>query len=178
MHPKRTIQRDLRNDTRLAARFWNKVQIATDADCWEWTAYRGNGGPGKNYGKLGIEGRIHFAHRIAWELTYGPIPDGSRVLHRCDNPPCCNPAHLFLGTLSDNMQDMWDKQRHGPRRPPQLKIPSRGESHHLSKLTAASVLTIRQRAAEGIYLQTLADEYGVTKQAIWHVVQRRTWKHV
>ena len=179
MHPKRTIFRDLRDDVKLSIRFWAKVATGETDTCWPWTAYRGKPLRGLGYGKLGINGRIHYAHRIAWELTHGPIPDLMRVLHRCDNPPCCNPAHLFLGTQGENVQDMHDKGRHGPKvvRP----IPpghTNGEAHHSAKLTASDVLAIREAASAGTDLQTLAARYGVTKQSIWAIVHRKKWKHV
>jgi hypothetical protein len=177
MHPKRTILHDLRDDSRLSNRFWTKVQVLGEADCWEWQAFRSKFG----YGKTGVGGRVHFAHRVAWELTYGPIPDGIRVLHRCDNPPCVNPAHLFLGTMSDNMQDMWDKGRHEPPKKQPKPAPigrARGERHGLAKLTAEIVLLARQQAAAGTTYQALALQHGVTKQAIRYAVLRHTWKHV
>jgi len=96
----------------MEERFWAKVD-RTD-DCWLWTACRTTHG----YGQFRPErSRGAQAHRVAWELTNGPIPAGMLVLHRCDNPPCVNPAHLFLGTQSDNMRDMYAKGRGRPRRP-------------------------------------------------------------
>lgn len=175
MHPKRTIFRDLRDDVELATRFWIKVASVDPSACWPWTAGRNRLG----YGKFGIEGRAHYAHRIAWELTHGPIPDGLRALHRCDNPPCCNPAHLFLGTQGENIQDMHDKGRHRPK--VVHPIPpghARGEACHSAKLTAPDVLSIRQAASEGTDFPTLAARYGVTKQSIWAIVHRKKWKHV
>jgi len=92
----------------IEIRFWYYV-IKHDDGCWEWTG--GTQKPG--YGKLGAGGgdNAAYAHRVSWEIHYGPIPEGMRVLHRCDNPPCTRPDHLFLGTQTDNMKDMWAKGR-------------------------------------------------------------------
>jgi len=90
-------------------RFWDKVAVAADDEgCWEWTASTNKLG----YGWFGAHRKTHLAHRVSWELNVGPIPEGSHVLHRCDNPPCIRPGHLFLGTDADNMADMVAKRRH------------------------------------------------------------------
>lgn len=93
----------------LEQRFWAKVKKADG--CWLWT---GAGSRKGEHGRIGIGGRsegIALAHRLSWELHHGPVPDGFCVCHRCDNPPCVNPAHLFLGTKGDNNRDMYAKGR-------------------------------------------------------------------
>jgi hypothetical protein len=99
-----------------AAPFWSRVD--TSGDCWEWQGARVS----KGYGSLAIEGRAATAHRRSWELTYGPIPTGMHVLHRCDNPPCVRPDHLWLGTNTENVYDSMAKGRRdhltGSRLPP------------------------------------------------------------
>jgi hypothetical protein len=87
-------------------RFWSKVDVGEEDDCWEWTGYRY-----RKYGRFNFESVSRLAHRVAWILLHGPLPDEQKVLHSCDNPPCCNPLHLFVGTQTDNMQDMIAKGR-------------------------------------------------------------------
>jgi len=104
-------------------RFWDKVDIKSSDDCWEWQAARDN--TKMNYGIFGYKGKIRKAHRVAYELIYGEIPKGEGyhgtcVCHKCDNPGCVNPEHLFLGSQADNINDRNKKGRH-PR------VSNRGE---------------------------------------------------
>jgi hypothetical protein len=94
----------------LAERFWRYVERSTG--CWLWIGCRQRPG----YGRIGREGGkgTRYAHHVSWELHYGPIPEGQQVLHRCDNPPCVRPDHLFLGSQLENVRDMWDKGRAVP----------------------------------------------------------------
>ena len=80
-------------------RFWSKV-AKTEGGCWVWQGARQ-----REYGSVGFEGKVRRAHRVSYEMAYGPIPDGAHVLHSCDNPPCVNPSHLRPGTRADNMRD-------------------------------------------------------------------------
>jgi hypothetical protein len=89
----------------LEDRFWEKVDIGPG--CWTWRGARNT----KGYGRLDFNGPYRVAHRVMWELTHGPIPDGLFVLHHCDNPPCVRPTHLYLGTKADNNGDMWARGR-------------------------------------------------------------------
>lgn len=148
-------------------RFWLKVdQRGGPGACHPWTAARDRG-----YGKFTIRGKGQFrAHRLAYELTIGPIPEGLNVLHHCDNPPCCNPAHLFLGTQQDNVNDMYAKGRGNC---------STGERSWRAKLTANDVREIRRRfklrdPKNG--LKPLAREFHVDHTTIRAIVKRRSWK--
>jgi hypothetical protein len=140
-------------------RFWSKVD-KTDG-CWLWTAYRN----GHGYGKVSINGTPRRAHRVAWELTHGEIPEGMDVLHSCDNPPCVNPAHLHLGTHTTNMREMFARKRRVKNNP--------------WKVTADQVREIRARyAAGGTSYRKLAVDYGVHAVHIGHIVRRVVWRSV
>lgn len=89
-------------------RFWAKVRRLSDGDCWNWLGARVTAG----YGQFRVNGSLYYAHRYSYEIHYGPVPDGMFICHGCDNPLCVNPLHLFVGTQSDNMIDMWNKGRH------------------------------------------------------------------
>jgi hypothetical protein len=117
--------------------------------------------------------RVVRAHRFAWEMAHGAIPEGLDVLHKCDTPLCVNVAHLFLGTQRDNYRDMREKRRDSP--PPLLA----GTVHPKSKLDDEKVREIRRRhASGGETLRGLAAAFGVSDKLILNVVRRRTWKHV
>lgn len=144
-------------------------------DCWTWGGYIGQNG----YGYVKVGGRagvLKLAHRLAWELQYGTIPDGLFVCHHCDNRRCVRPSHLFLGTPADNNWDMSRKGRHYSRTRPDL-VP-RGERTGKAKLSAADVVGIRQQAARGATHRELAASFGVSKTAITSAVARKSWQHV
>lgn len=122
----------------LEERFWEKVDRRGPDECWEWQANRTKSG----YGAFQIGNRPHRASRVAYELTYGPIPEDMSVCHSCDNRACCNPAHLWIGTNKDNMMDMHAKGR--ANRP-------NGEKHHKAKFTNAQVREMRAQFFSGNY---------------------------
>jgi hypothetical protein len=135
-------------------------------DCWEWQA----GDNGQGYGRFRVDGKKTGAHRFVWELYYGPPPSDLMVCHKCDNPGCVNPDHLFLGTNQDNMLDMVAKGRNRPRL---------GEANNKAKLTKNKVLQIRSMYASGNYSQRdLAAVFDVGQPCIKDVVNYITWKHI
>lgn len=107
------------------------------------------------------------AHRLSWEMHYGPIPEGKCVLHRCDNPPCVNPEHLFLGTRADNNYD-----RHMKHRTP------KGERHYGSFLKEDAVRRMRKMAAEGYGPAAIARVFGIEMRHAWLIIRGKRWKHV
>lgn len=156
--------------TPLDVRFWAKIDRSAGPDgCWPWTASLTGGG----YGQIGIgNGRNAMSHRLSYELHAGsPIPRGLSVLHRCDNRPCCNPAHLFLGTQADNIADM---DRKGRARRPTL----RGERAGLAKLTDEQVMELRALYAAGTRQIDLAARFGVRQSTVSSIVRRATWSHI
>lgn len=145
------------------ARFWSKVDKSGGPDaCWPWLGSRML----KGYGAATLDGE-RGAHRVAYALAAGAIPDGLHVLHACDSPPCCNPAHLSVGTCIDNSRDMRERGRS-----------LTGERHRDAKLTARAVLEIRAAARDGVPHRQLAITYSVTPTAIYYVVIGKTWAHV
>lgn len=161
--------------TKDIERFWSKVSRTDDLDsCWEWKAKTvGNG-----YGQISIGGRPEnggrfiMAHRIAYELELGEIPEGLRVLHTCDNPSCCNPRHLFVGTDKDNAIDKMKKGRWRGGCPP-------GENSSRAKLTWDQVYEIREKYRTGGFtMQMLASEYGIWKGTIAKIINNQTWKEI
>lgn len=154
----------------VAERFWEKV--AKGDGCWEWLAHRKQRG----YGTLQIGRRSVAAHRVSWELHYGPIPDGLWVLHRCDNPPCVRPDHLFLGDAAANGRDMGSKGRAAIQQHPELV--TRGEAHPWAKLNAEAVRQVRAMLETGLSLRRVGAQFGVGPETIRAIRDRRTWAHV
>ena len=145
----------------LEERFWPKTKQV--GDCLVWTAYTNPAG----YGQLRVNHKGIRAHRVAWELTYGPIPIGMHVLHRCDNPPCVKLDHLFIGTHKDNMNDRDIKGRGNPQK---------GEICHKAKLKAIDIPVIRQRYANGETQIVIAKSFGVASNTISQIVTNKIWR--
>lgn len=162
----------MKNELTIEERFWAKVICLGIEECWEWIGGKARFG----YGAFGIKhGESPVpAHRFSWMLTNGPIPDGLWVLHHCDNPPCVNPTHLFLGTREDNMRDMMEKRRHWAHRG--FKPITCGEHNGRAKVTSDQVAEIRERYAEGETQTALAPIFGLSRQAIGMIVRRENWK--
>lgn len=128
-------------------RFWRNVRRADPSTCWEWTGSRMTRG----YGQFWYLGAPAGAHRVAYTLSHGPIPEGQHILHRCDNRLCCNPDHLSAGSHADNMQDAASKKR--------LSVP-RPNRH---RLTTAQLQEVDALLAAGVKRVRIADRFGVSK---------------
>lgn len=148
---------------RQRERFATKVSRHGPDECWPW---KGGRGPGE-YGSHYIHRRTFLAHRVAWAYENGEIPEGIFVCHRCDNPLCVNPAHLFLGTPIDNSRDMALKDRS-----------AHGDRNGLRRMSEAIVLEARNRYRCGEEGTALAIEYGVSMQTMYRALAGKTWKRV
>lgn len=152
----------------LADRFWSKVERRGPEECWPWLA----SDDGRGYGSINVGGKLKKASRVAYELANGQFDQRLEIRHTCDNPTCCNPAHLIPGTHAQNMADMWERGRAN------LRV-CRGEEVYLAKLDEDAVRQIRAAySSGGVKLADLGNRYGVTPQAIYAVVTRRNWAHV
>lgn len=124
-----------------------------------WTGYTNSWG----YGSIHGPDKHHATHRLAWEVTFGSIPDGLQVLHRCDNPPCCNPLHLTGGTRLENNQQAWERGLHPT-----------GERHHAARISWAEVEEIRARRAAGESQASLARHFNVHQSHISTIVNHKS----
>lgn len=149
-------------------RLWSNIKLAPGESCWEWKKYRNQ----KGYGRTSREDRLYLAHRLAYESANGPIPEGLDVLHKCDNPPCCRPDHLFTGTNDQNVKDRQSKGRSSK------KSINRGEKNGMSKFSPSQVQEIRTLASQGLSTHQIAKRYGVWNMAIWRIVKRKRWAHI
>lgn len=149
--------------------FYNSKVIRRDG-CWGWI---GSKLP-KGYGTLMShhEHKVFSAHRFSWTVHFGTIPTGLHVLHKCDNPECSNPEHLFLGTSKDNIRDAITKGRR------YTGVKPRGERHWKSKLDASQVIEIRRKYELGMSLASLGLDYSVYPTAIHKIVTRKLWRHL
>jgi hypothetical protein len=153
---------DLTDD--LLRRFWAKIDVRGEDDCWEWQAYRNRAG----YGIIGTRGRSSaVASRLALAIKLGGLTPEQLTLHSCDNPPCCNPAHLSAGTHRDNAIDRSVKGRS-----------MRGESHVTAKLTEDDVRAIRALAASGLSHRKIGAKYDIDAATVFQIKHRRSWVHV
>ena len=137
-------------------------------ECWEWN------GPywGRGYGRINFGGKGYYVHRLMWEMRHGEIPTGMQVCHHCDNPPCINPEHLFLGTPSENFIDAIKKGR--VQMLPPHSMP--GENHPLVKLTSEQVKIIREERKSGVSAREIARRYNVSTGHIRQIVSGNRWK--
>jgi hypothetical protein len=143
------------------AKFFNRVRLA-ESGCWLWTGYRNSQG----YGAVNEGGRTRGAHIWSHELFKGPVPNGLMVLHACDNPSCCNPAHLRTGTAKENTADCISRGRFKK---------SAGTFNSLAKLTDTDIVEIRNSTLSH---RDLSLKYGIDRTNIHYICNGETWKHV
>lgn len=145
--------------------FWSRVAKAGPEDCWNWLGGKDSHG----YGLIEISGVRYGAHRLAWSLINGDIERDKYILHSCDNPSCCNPAHLRPGTHAENMKD---KVSHGRSKPECIF----GECHKNAKLLESDVREIR--SIVGLRQKDIGVLYGVSQATVWHILHRSYWPKV
>jgi len=167
--PQETFHLEM-DDTQRAA-FWSKVDISESRlSCWEWQGAR----KPKGYGNCRIDGQYLPTHRVSFWLANGDFPARFQVCHTCDNPSCCNPSHLMLGTSTSNFIDMLIKNRAGFH-----KNRAIGTRNANAKLSDAVVAEIRRLYRSGLANQyQLAARFGVSQVAIGQIVRNETWRHV
>lgn len=144
-----------------AERFWSKADKS--GDCWIWQGRLTTSG----YGQFKADRKNWISSRVAYELTNGAIPPGLCVCHRCDNPLCVRPDHLWAGTNAENMDDLRRKGR-----------AARGERNSSAKLTEPEVVEIKRLISEGVGQRILGERFGVGTSTIAHIATNRTWAHV
>lgn len=165
----------LRTKKPVEERFWARVEKTPG--CWIWTMARKKYFLSKyRYGRLNINGKNYRAHRISWEIHYGKIPKGLCVLHRCDNPCCVRPDHLFLGTRADNNRDTMLKgrkatgKRHGSYLHPEAMA---------RKFTKKQILELREYYKNhNITQEELAKRFNMSRAHVWRIVNRIAWTHI
>lgn len=149
-------------------RFYSKIsKTPTNTGCLDWLGRCNDDG----YGTCMIGRDNWLAHRVAWMLANGPIPDGLCVLHRCDRPTCCRVEHLFLGTRTDNNQDRDEKGRH-------VSNPVRGEKCPWVKITEQDVIAIRSDIYRGWTLVAIAERFGISKGQVSRILRGEAWTHL
>jgi len=153
----------------LFPRFWGKMSAPSDNECWAWKygTFKKRGG----YGQFSYNSIPSYAHRVSWELVFGEIENGLCVLHKCDNPPCCNPNHLFLGTRADNNEDMENKGR-------SVKRGALGEKNINAKLTAQDITNIKRLRKTGKPRKEVAALFDVSIATISRITSNKAWKHL
>lgn len=162
-------------------RFWSKVDRGSEDECWEWQAYRNRQGYGdfELWNPATKTKKTAKAHRVAYELHHGEPPKGT-VCHTCDNPPCCNPSHLYDGSPKSNARDREERGRNGwSSGELASRNTARGSRNGRTNLTEDSVREIRRLYAKGgISQQRLSEMFQVGQTRISSIVRRETWKHV
>lgn len=151
--------RKCQHNSTLKERFFYKVE-KTDS-CWNWIGGKYSNG----YGCMFVGRKLTGAHRVSWMVHNGAIPSGMQILHRCDNPPCVNPDHLFLGSQLENIRDMLGKNR--------------GGQHKCRTVTASDVIAIRKEREEtGASFKRIGEKYGFCANTAWMICTRKSWSNL
>lgn len=145
------------------SKFWSRVSRGLPDECWNWLGAKSRGG----YGNVRFQNKFYRAHRLAYELENGPFGDGLLVCHRCDNPLCCNPNHLFLGTPKDNVLDAVGKRR--------MSVCSKNGR---ALFTDDEALLLRDMYRGGITATSIARHLGLSKITVWMLCAGKTWKYL
>lgn len=152
------------HEQEIIDKFYSRIEFRDNSDCWWWTGPKTPSG----YGCFAPKHKVMYStHRLAWEINKGPIPTGMHICHICDNPPCVNPDHLFIGTNQDNVNDRVAKGRQ-----------QRGQSHGQSILTEDHITQIRALVHYGVKQTTLARMFGVKRSTVNEAVLYHTWRHI
>lgn len=157
----------------LIERFWPRVNKNGDNGCWNWTAALSAAG----YGQIGAQGerKILYTHRLSWEIANGQIPNGMVICHKCDNPKCCNPDHLFMGTQKQNMQDARKKGRDVHSRHPNC-FPI-GHKAARAKITNEQASEMMKEIYGGALRSVTAKKFGVSVSLISKIINGKCRKH-
>lgn len=148
---------------KIQSRFWAKVTKGDPSECWEWN----RGCDADGYGVFHFKYATYRAHRMAWTLTHGELSPALAICHRCDNPPCCNPAHMFPGTLNDNNVDKAQKGRS-----------LIGAENPRARITDAQVLEIRRLSAMGVRRRALSERFSISVAQTRRIVVGEQWAHL
>lgn len=158
------------NPTPYKIKFYSKVNTPNDNGCMEWTGAKNSNG----YGHFNNRFRKTIkAHRYSYQLHFGLIAESMNVLHKCDNPLCVSPEHLFLGTLKENTRDCIQKGRFIP-----WKSDKRGETNGFNKLNETQVMSIRKRISNGDKVQKIASELNLSYKTIYNIKNHKSWSHL
>lgn len=147
----------------LLARLAKRSRLNPETGCIEWTGALMH----KGYGHINWRGKVYRTHRLSYAAVNGDIPEGMFVCHKCDNPKCMNPEHLFLGTYADNSADMAQKKRS-----------TIGERNPMAKVNTATVQAIRILGNTGMFQKNIAEKFGISREAVGLILRGERWKHI